>query len=391
LFQVNGAAGRTIQFTFTGIPSDHWSAIRPVVGYGTDLSDPAFFEPDANGQSKWQFMKDCHVDDPKNITYTWHFTQSSAYVALRVPYTLEYQQRYLASLPKQKGLDIITIGHSAEGRPLTLIKIGRGDEQAEKENPCILMYAREHCDEPDSSWAVQGALRFLISNSPEAEKIRQKFTFLLIPMLDPDGWARGVHENIFQSFSVVKPTIESQRYAEWFEKRVNRLGRLDVAVNVHNPAPGCRWQVMLDVAPPDPSGLEECVAINRFVRASLIDSHLRVLPRIPKKAVVPNRMSGWLSTAFGCLPVLYEISGQNESFLPSLSVAQTGGISVIKGISQYLISGPGSSSLRNINIFRQRRQLRWDEAHLDVVLAGGPIASELRCRLAINTAKHCHN
>jgi hypothetical protein len=49
----------------------------------------------------------------------------------------------------------VEIGKSSKGNALTMVKIGRADEQSEKENPWILMYASEHCDEQDSAWAVQ--------------------------------------------------------------------------------------------------------------------------------------------------------------------------------------------------------------------------------------------
>jgi hypothetical protein len=229
-------------------------------------------------------------------------------VALRVPYTLEYQQRYLASLPKQKGLDIITIGHSAEGRPLTLIKIGRGDEQAEKENPCILMYAREHCDEPDSSWAVQGALRFLISNTPEAEQIRQKFTFLLIPMLDPDGWARGVHEGIWQSFGIGSArSLESASYLAWLK---NIGGRVRLVFDLHNPEPN-RWQhIMCERLPTDGRRLALGKELFELVVQDARSAAYAVHPLVAQQNAMAGRLCGRVAAEWGSVSVLYEVSSQ---------------------------------------------------------------------------------
>jgi hypothetical protein len=361
VFKVDGAAGRTLRFTFTGVPAEHWTAIRPVVGYapspGSDLGDPAFFEPDAKGKSRWEFMTSMEKLSDSDIVYTHHFERDAAYVALRVPYTLDYQQRYLASLPKQAGLEIIEIGKSAEGRPLTLIKIGRGDEQAEKNNPCILMYAREHCDEPDSSWAVQGAIRFLASSSSETQLLRKHFTFLFIPMLDPDGNAAALHTHIGDSFKEMdKQTHDSNVYARWFKQWIDAGNRLELVLNFHNPEPRRYANVF---CPRIERGSERKLYGRAFLAAAfnqMSGLDVQMLSNPLSTGVSPGRLGHFLSMCYGPLHVPFEVNSQTPEHQLSTRGLFEVGQRLIFASTQFLSSGASAGLHRDIKKIRAARQ-----------------------------------
>lgn len=55
----------------------------------------------------------------------------------------------------------------------------------------IVITARVHPGEPQSSWAVQGLIEFLISDDPAAKSLRKNYIFKIIPMLNPDGVIYG--------------------------------------------------------------------------------------------------------------------------------------------------------------------------------------------------------
>jgi len=54
-----------------------------------------------------------------------------------------------------------------------------------------VLTARVHPGETQSSFMMQGCIDFLISEHPEAEILRDKFIFKIIPMLNPDGVIHG--------------------------------------------------------------------------------------------------------------------------------------------------------------------------------------------------------
>jgi hypothetical protein len=61
-----------------------------------------------------------------------------------------------------------------------------------------LITGRIHPGEPHSSFVVEGFIKFLLSDNPEANLLRNSFIFYIVPMLNPDGVVAG---NFRTSFS----------------------------------------------------------------------------------------------------------------------------------------------------------------------------------------------
>ena len=55
----------------------------------------------------------------------------------------------------------------------------------------VILTARVHPGESNGSWMMKGAIDFLVSNTPEAIVLRNKFVFKIVPMLNPDGVING--------------------------------------------------------------------------------------------------------------------------------------------------------------------------------------------------------
>ena len=55
----------------------------------------------------------------------------------------------------------------------------------------IVLSARVHPGESNASWMMKGAIDYLVSNTPEARVLRNKFVFKVIPMINPDGVING--------------------------------------------------------------------------------------------------------------------------------------------------------------------------------------------------------
>lgn len=60
-----------------------------------------------------------------------------------------------------------------------------------KSVPHIVISARVHPGETTASWSMQGFLDFILSSHYKAQELREKFVFLIVPMLNPDGVING--------------------------------------------------------------------------------------------------------------------------------------------------------------------------------------------------------
>ena len=71
-----------------------------------------------------------------------------------------------------------------------MITIGTGKNE-------IIINGRVHPGESNSSWVIQGLLSYLLSNSESSQELCKRFTFKIIPMLNPDGVIAGNYRTNF--------------------------------------------------------------------------------------------------------------------------------------------------------------------------------------------------
>lgn len=55
------------------------------------------------------------------------------------------------------------------------------------ERSAIILTSRVHPGESNSSFIMEGLIDYLISDDPGALKLRNKFVYKIVPMLNPDG------------------------------------------------------------------------------------------------------------------------------------------------------------------------------------------------------------
>jgi hypothetical protein len=76
--------------------------------------------------------------------------------------------------------EVSTIGYSVNKKPIYAVKIGTGSKK-------ILMWSQMHGNESTTTKALFDLFNFLKQDSEEANKIKNEFTLLCIPILNPDG------------------------------------------------------------------------------------------------------------------------------------------------------------------------------------------------------------
>ncbi|OWK17850.1 hypothetical protein Celaphus_00009389 [Cervus elaphus hippelaphus] len=129
------------------------------------------------------------------LTWTVQFPhdQDTCFFAHFYPYTYTDLQCFLLSVAnspiKSQFCKVRTLCRSLAGNTVYLLTItnpARTPQEAAAKKAVVLT-ARVHPGESNGSWIMKGFLDFILSNSPDAQLLRDIFIFKVVPMLNPDG------------------------------------------------------------------------------------------------------------------------------------------------------------------------------------------------------------
>nr|XP_045017454.1 cytosolic carboxypeptidase 2 isoform X1 [Jaculus jaculus] len=129
------------------------------------------------------------------LTWTIQFAhdQDTCFFAHFYPYTYTDLQCYLFSVAnnpiQSKFCKLRALCRSLAGNTVYLLTItnpSRTPQEAAAKKAVVLS-ARVHPGESNGSWTMKGFLDFILSNSPDAQLLRDIFIFKVVPMLNPDG------------------------------------------------------------------------------------------------------------------------------------------------------------------------------------------------------------
>eukprot|EP01065_Artemidia_motanka_P027623 TRINITY_DN32829_c0_g1_i1.p1 TRINITY_DN32829_c0_g1~~TRINITY_DN32829_c0_g1_i1.p1 ORF type:complete len:594 (+),score=179.44 TRINITY_DN32829_c0_g1_i1:53-1783(+) len=136
--------------------------------------------------------------------------------------------------PDRLPIDVITLSSTSgcTGREPDLA--GFGDKKH------VFITARVHPGETPASHILDGLVEFLLSGEPEAQALRERFVFKIIPMLNPDGvrrghsrsdqWGRNLNRHYAEPCSEQMPGIWLAR--EMFTE-LHTMGRLATYIDLH--------------------------------------------------------------------------------------------------------------------------------------------------------------
>lgn len=184
-FSISGMKGRTLTVDIAGLEGEY--NFRPHDGRGHRNMHPAYSYDNVHwhhfGTAEW-------LENPSRIRVRFTSEHDTVWIARIPPYTLKHLDALLASIQPHRHLSVREIGRSVQNRPLHLLTITDPAVPVESKKTVWIM-ARQHAWEAGTSWAFEGAVRFLLSIDPTARDLRSRYVFQMIPMLDPDGVALG--------------------------------------------------------------------------------------------------------------------------------------------------------------------------------------------------------
>lgn len=130
--------------------------------------------------------------DEKQVRLTIRFTPEHPrlWIAHVPPYTTAHLAKLLGDIGSRTEVKQETAGRTVQGRELPLLTITGADSQG-REKKVVWLMARQHAWETGTSWVLDGAVRFLVSATPDAAKLRRDIVWMIFPMADPDGVVNG--------------------------------------------------------------------------------------------------------------------------------------------------------------------------------------------------------
>lgn len=143
------------------------------------------------------------------FTFTFPYEDDVCYLAYNMPFSYTFMKtniRYWSHLVQHHNqhcsnsetilFEEQTLCHTLRGNKLPVLTITSSQHDASIPH-YILLSARVHPSESNSSWILKGFIDFLLTptndstNEPLRRRLLQKFIFKIVPMLNPDGVING--------------------------------------------------------------------------------------------------------------------------------------------------------------------------------------------------------
>ena len=126
-----------------------------------------------------------HPNDTVYFAYSYPYSYSDLQYDLEAIETdplkkIHLRRRTMCQTLAGNGCDLLTITDFSDAETL------EGVERM-KNRAGVIISSRVHPGETNASWIMRGIIDTLVGNTPLARKLRSKFIFKIIPMLNPDG------------------------------------------------------------------------------------------------------------------------------------------------------------------------------------------------------------
>ncbi|HEY3439566.1 MAG TPA: M14-type cytosolic carboxypeptidase [Paludibaculum sp.] len=195
-FRLDHVKGKALTLELTNLAGEY--NYQPNKGAVTADTPPYF----SNNNITWQPLTDFTYDPaaPKLILRLTP-TYDRVWIAHIPPYTNAHLTRLYRDIRRHPAFRENIVGRTLGGRPLRHWTITDPASPAAPRKVIWLM-ARQHSWEASTSWVAEGAVRYLLSDDPEAVRIRRAAIFHILPLCDPDGVARGGVRFNAQGFDV---------------------------------------------------------------------------------------------------------------------------------------------------------------------------------------------
>ncbi len=179
----------------------------------------------------------------EEMEYSIKLDAASVSVAWGPPYTPGMAAKFVYGLVgKTRCAKAVELCRSREGRAVPMLHVQEG-ELPKEQRFGIWVQARQHAWESGSSWVAQGFAEWLTGDGADAAWLRQHAEIHIVPIMDIDNAATGNGGKDAQPQDHNRDWSEKPHWNEVVaaQRSVTELikeGRMDVFLDLHNPAPG---------------------------------------------------------------------------------------------------------------------------------------------------------
>ncbi|KAF7463490.1 cytosolic carboxypeptidase 3-like [Marmota monax] len=198
-FQVSNTQAETV-YRFTIV-----NFTKPASLYNRGMRPLFYSEKEAKAHSVgWQRIGD-QIRYYKNnlgqegrhffsLTWTFQFphNKDTCYFAHCYPYTYTNLQEYLSGINndpvRSKFCKTRVLCHTLARNMVYVLTITTPLKNSDsRKRKAVILTARVHPGETNSSWIMKGFLDYILGDSSDAQLLRDTFIFKVVPMLNPDG------------------------------------------------------------------------------------------------------------------------------------------------------------------------------------------------------------
>ena len=190
------------------------------------------------------------------------------YVARIEPYRLSDLERLLDRIRSNRLVRIESIGQTAGGRRLEIVRIG--DPAAPHR---VFVRARAHPWEAGGNWVVQGLIERLLADDEEVRGFLRVYNVSVLPMANKDGVARGGTRFNLRGMDLNRnwdkpadPELSPENAAveRWLEREISAGRKPQLALELHNDGNG-----LLHISRPPVPHLDQHLARMKTLEALL--------------------------------------------------------------------------------------------------------------------------
>lgn len=255
-FRMDDVGGREVTLRITAWKGEYND--RPAKAPTGAWYRPVFSE---DGEH-WSHVEIAEWDEAADeLTVKLRPRGDTLWVAHVPPYTHTRLLKFLEEIRPSRHARIEVIGQSVLGRDLHLVAVtNMGRPDAGKK--IIWMQARQHAWECGTSFLLEGALRFVLSDDPAAARLRDENVFLFVPMINVDSVVRGEVRFNLNGFDPNRQwdevDLRDRRWLErnpeiWYVKKAllaqHARQPIAFALNLHNTEMNEYLETMADAEP----------------------------------------------------------------------------------------------------------------------------------------------